>query len=383
MAAVMSSDMQNTDKVVTFIEECRAMKLELLLPDVNSSEFQFTVTDDGAVVYGLGAIKGLGEGPVESIVSARKEGPFTDLFDFCNRTDPRTVNKRALEALILSGAFDALGIDRAVLMAALPDAVKAAEQSSQNAQAGMIDLFSMGDDSKVDLGDVYEKFINTAKWSGKIRLEGEKDTLGLYVTGHPIDDYEHELKHLVANRIVNLRAEKHPQLVVGLIVDLRVMKSKSGNNMAFATLDDRTSRIEVGFFGAAFEQCREMLIKDKIVVVQGKVAIDDYNGSGALKVQADSVMTLDQARQRKAGALVLKLNSVGFPRQLHSLLLPLVSQDIEQSCPVIIEYTGATARGRVQLSDQWRVFPGEELIEQLQKQFGLDQVVVEYGNSGA
>ena len=381
MAAVMSSDMQNTDKVVTFIEECRAMKLHLSLPDVNSSEFQFTVTDDGGVVYGLGAIKGLGEGPVESIVNARKDGPFTDLFDFCNRTDPRTVNKRALEALILSGAFDALSVDRAVLMASLPDAVKAAEQSSQNAQAGMIDLFSMGDDSKVDLGDVYEKFVNTPKWSGKVRLEGEKDTLGLYVTGHPIDDYEHELKHLVANRIVNLRAEKHPQLVVGLIINLRVMKSKSGNNMAFATIDDRTGRIEVGFFGAAFEQCREMLIKDKIVVVQGKVAIDDYNGSGALKVQADSVMTLDQARQRKAGAVVLKLHSVGFPRQLHAVLAPLVSQDVEQSCPVIIEYTGAQACGRVQLSDQWRVFPGEELIEQLQQQFGLDQVIVEYDNS--
>jgi DNA polymerase-3 subunit alpha len=241
----------------------------------------------------------------------------------------------------------------------------------------------MGDDSKVNLGDVYEKFIKTPKWSGKIRLEGEKDTLGLYVTGHPIDDYEHELKHLVANRIINLRAEKHPQLVVGLIVNLRVMKSKSGNNMAFATLDDRTGRIEVGFFGAAFELCREMLIKDKIVVVQGKVAIDDYNGSGALKVQADNVMTLDQARQRKADAVVLKLSSVGFPRQLHSLLLPLISQDIEQSCPVIIEYSGAEALGRVQLSDQWRVFPGEELIEQLQKQLGPDQVVVEYGSSNA
>ncbi len=283
MAAVMSSELQNTDKIVVFIEECRAMKLELKLPDVNVGEFMFTVNVRGEIIYGLGAIKGLGEGPIESIIDARNSGgPFKNLFDFCARTDARKMNKRALEALIRAGAFDQLGVDRAILMASMPDAIQAAEQTANNASSGMMDLF--GDVVPVNDagGDVYGcTFEMYGRGAPSQRLEGEKDTLGLYVTGHPIDDYESELRQYVPNRIVDLKADKHNQSIAGLIVSLRTMKNKRGDNMAFVLLDDRSARIEVALFADTYSEHRERLIKDALVVIEGQVSFDDY--SGALK----------------------------------------------------------------------------------------------------
>ncbi|HUH38198.1 MAG TPA: DNA polymerase III subunit alpha, partial [Spongiibacteraceae bacterium] len=274
MAAVMSSELDNTDKIVTFIDECRAMKLDLRLPDVNQGDYMFTVNAEGAIVYGLGAIKGLGEGPVESIIAARNSGgPFANLFDFCARTDPRKVNKRALEALIRAGAFDSLGEDRAVLMAAMPEAVQAAEQSAANRDAGIGDLFG---EVVPDAGDadVYRHCRQVRPWNTRERLAGEKETLGLFITGHPIDDYQDELRHFVRHRIVDLKPEKHPQVLAGLVVAMRLMKNKRGDDMAFVTLDDKTARIEVAIFADALRDCRDRLVKDAVLVVEGQVALD-------------------------------------------------------------------------------------------------------------
>jgi DNA polymerase-3 subunit alpha len=183
MAAVMSSELQNTDKIVTFVDECHAMELPLRHPDVNVGDYMFTVNEAGEIIYGLGAIKGLGEGPIGSIMEARRAGgAFTDLFDFCARTDPRRVNRRAVEALIRSGAFDTLGEDRAVLWAALDDAIKAAQQKASNASAGMQDMFG---DPVADNpgGGVYAGYRDARPWLPRQALAGEKETLGLWITG--------------------------------------------------------------------------------------------------------------------------------------------------------------------------------------------------------
>src|SRR5690606_18431854 len=231
-----SSDMDKTDKVVTFIEECRSMKLNLLPPDVNRGSWRFTV-DKGDIIYGLGAIKGLGEGPVESIITAREQGgPFKDIFDFCSRVDARKVNKRALEALIRSGALDSLGpgvdidYDRAVLFAAIGDAVKTAEQTMANNDAGIADLFGDLVPAEAEASDVYEAYRHTRRWNMRERLQGEHDTLGLYLTNHPIDEYEDEIKYLTSARIAQLKPDKGNQKVVGLLVDMRVMKTRRGDN---------------------------------------------------------------------------------------------------------------------------------------------------------
>ncbi|MCV6623814.1 MAG: DNA polymerase III subunit alpha [Cellvibrionaceae bacterium] len=383
MAATMSSDMDKTEKVVTFIEECREMKLKLLPPDVNMGEFQFSVNDEDAVVYGLGAIKGLGEGPVEAILSARKEGPFSDLFDFCARVDSRKVNKRALEALVRCGAFDTIGpqtdldLSRAILMEAIPEAVKAAEQANANANAGMMDMFGEVV-PQASAGDVYAEFTErTRRWSLKERLEGERSTLGLYLTGHPIDEYHAEMKHLVSSRISDLRADKESQQVGGLVVDMRVMKTKKGASMAIVSLDDRTGRIDVAIFPEAFEKFKDLLAKDNLLILTGKVSHDDY--SGGLKMSTDAVSSLTQARQQRARGLKLQIDSSSMPKGFIASLAGVFNPHLNQEgCPLLVEYSRPDAQAELVLGGRWRVAPNDELIDELKSSLGSERVSLVY-----
>ncbi|WP_018415843.1 DNA polymerase III subunit alpha [Teredinibacter turnerae] len=388
MAATMSSDMDKTDKVVTFIEECRTMKLNLLPPDVNRGEFQFTVDEDANIIYGLGAIKGLGEGPVESILEARKSGPFRDLFDFCARVDGRRVNKRALEALVRSGALDNLGpgkdidYDRAVMYIAIAEAVKAAEQKSANASAGISDLFGEVVPVSEDRQSVYQDFHRVRRWSMKERLNGEKETLGLYLTGHPIDEYDKELSNFVSSRIFHLKAEKNKQTVAGLVVAFRVMKTKRGDNMAFVTLDDRTGRIEVAVFSDTYSENREKLVKDALLVITGQVSFDDY--SGGLKMRADEITDLNEARQASVRAIKLRWRSEALPLDYEKQFRELVkSHSGAGNCALIVDYQKAGVSATYTLSQEWNVAPGDELVESLKMLYGNKNVELVYQSSGA
>ncbi len=375
MAAVMSSELDNTDKIVIFIEECRAMKLPLKLPDVNEGEYKFSVNDKGEIIYGLGAIKGLGEGPVENLIAARQQGgPFKDLFDFCIRTDPRKVNKRALEALIRAGAFDELGEDRAVLMASMGEAVKAAEQSAKNADAGMLDLF--GESFTSEEGDVYADFRKVRPWNTRDRLQGEKDTLGLFVTGHPIDDYEKELRQFVQKRIVDLKPDNHKQQkVAGLVVSMRAIKTRRGD-MAIVTLDDRSARIDVALYSEIFQASRDKLGKDEILVVEGKVTPDDY--TGGLKMSVDSLMTIDEAREIRARRLRLLLDSSSLADQFVQRIKSHLNHARGGNCPVVIAYRREECTADIQLGENWYVRPNDELITRLRDDCGINNVVIDY-----
>lgn len=383
MAATMSSDMDKTDKVVTFIEEVRNMGLTLLPPDVNAGDFQFTVDDDDNIIYGLGAIKGLGEGPIENIIEARKSGPFRDLFDFCSRVDPRRVNKRALEALVRSGAVDRLGpgvdvdFDRAVMWCAIPEAVKTAEQNAANRDAGMIDLFGDVVEESTE-ADPYKEFHNVHRWSMKERLNGERETLGLYLTGHPIDEYHSELNHFVSSRIADLRPDKNKQTIAGLVVAFRVMKTKRGDNMAFATLDDRTGRIEVAVFTDVYANHRDRLAKDALLVVEGVISVDDYNGG--IKMRAENVMDLAEARLSKVKSINIHWRQAHTSPQSASQLKDILAPHAEGACPVGVRYyLGDDAfSGQFWLGGQWQVKPSDELLLHLRSLYGSDSVEVRY-----
>lgn len=383
MAATMSSDMDKTDKVVIFIEEVRNMGLPLLPPDVNSGEFQFTVDEQDQIIYGLGAIKGLGEGPIESIIEARKEGPFSDLFDFCARIDPRKVNKRAMDALVRSGALDNLGpqvdldYDRALMWAALAEAVKAAEQSRASANAGMSDLFGSVVPTSEDDKDVYESFRQTRRWSMKERLNGERETLGLYLTGHPIEEYQGELKHFVSSRIVDIKPDRNKQSVAGLVVAFRVMKTKRGDTMAFVTLDDRSGRMEVAVFADTYEAYREKLVKDAMLVIVGEVSTDEYSGAGGLKMRAESVMDLTEAREAKIKAIrVLWHQNDREQKRTNQLKTILSLHNNDETCPIIVQYARPECSGEFLLGNGWRVKPCEDLLIELRGQYGHDNVEI-------
>ncbi|MDH1264337.1 DNA polymerase III subunit alpha [Pseudomonas sp. GD03944] len=388
MAAVLSADMHNTDKVVILVEECRNMKLRIDPPDVNVSEFKFTVNDDGRIVYGLGAVKGVGEGPVEAIVESRQNGPFKDLFDFCSRVDLKRINKRTLEALVRSGALDRLGphfydeikayqanIDRnrAVLLAAMEEAVQAAEQTARSHDSGHMDLFG-GVFADTD-SDVYVNHLKAREMSLKERLKGEKDTLGLYLTGHPIDEYEGEVRRFARQRIIDLKPARDTQTVAGLIVNLRVMKNKKGDKMGFITLDDRSGRIEASLFADAFASNQALLQSDALVVVEGEVSNDDF--SGGLRLRAKRVMSLEEARTGLADSLRLKVASTALKGDRLRWLADLCGKH-KGACPITLDYTGEDAKALLQFGEGWRIDPADSLIQALRDQFGRDNVFLHY-----
>jgi DNA polymerase-3 subunit alpha len=390
MAAVLSADMHNTDKVVTLIEECRSMKLRLKSPNVNISEYKFTVDDEGDVVYGLGAIKGVGEGPVETIVEKRREGgPFVDLFDFCARVDLKRINKRVMEALIRSGALDSLGpffdtdqpsflklIDRnrASLMAAMEEAIASAEQTAKSADSGHADLFGdlLGPSTE---RDVYEAYRRAREWSFKERLRGEKETLGLYLTGHPIDEYEKEIRRFARQRIIDLKPSRDSQTIAGLVFDLRVMKSKRGDKMGFVTLDDRSSRIEVSLYAEAYQSAQALLQKDALLVVEGEVSQDDF--SGGLRMRVKRVMSLEDARTTLLDSVRISLDTSRHgPESLGKIASIL--QKHPGHCAVTIDLQRPDAAAELRLGETWRVEPADDLVQGLRDQLGKDSVSLHY-----
>lgn len=388
MAAVLSADMHNTDKVVTLIEEVRSMKLRLDAPDVNTSDFKFTVNDDGRIVYGLGAIKGVGEGPVEAIVEARATGPFKDLFDFCERVDLKRINKRTLDALIRSGALDRLGpyfhdelkayqanIDRnrAVLLSAMEEAIKAAEQTARTADSGHADLF--GGLFVEEDADVYANHRKARELTLKERLRGEKDTLGLYLTGHPIDEYEGEIRRFARQRIIDLKPARDTQTVAGMIIALRVMKNKKGDKMGFVTLDDRSGRIEASLFADAFMANQALLQTDAMVVVEGEVSNDDF--SGGLRLRVKRVMSMEDARTNLAESLRLKVHTDALKGDRLNWLGELFKRH-RGACPITMEYTGSDAKAMLQFGESWRIDPADGLIQALRDQFGRENVFLQY-----
>ncbi|MDN3521361.1 DNA polymerase III subunit alpha [Halomonas ramblicola] len=378
MAAVMSTEMDNLDKVVPLIEECRSLKLTVTPPDVNVGGYKFTVDTQGRVVYGLGAIRGVGEGPIGAIVEAREaDGAFSDLFDFCRRVDPRRMNKRTLEALIRSGALDNLGPSRALLAAALDDALRAAAQTQTNQNLGMLDMFGEAFVDEDEGGDVYADYRRVREWSDKERLAGEKETLGLYLTGHPIDEYEGELARFVATRIGDLKPSREPQRVAGLVVGMRTMKSKRGDTMAFLTLDDRTGRIEASLFGELFDSLRGQLEADQVLIVEGEVSTDDY--SGGLRLRGKEVTPMVAARTRYGQAVELSLDGAAINgRLVDSLRESLDPHRDAGGLPVRLRYRNAEAAGWLELAKEWRVVPSDELLTGLREVQGQDGVRLKY-----
>jgi len=390
MAATMSSELQNTDKIVIFIEECRSMGLTIRSPDVNEGDYMFTVNDQGEIIYGLGAIKGLGEGPIEAIIEARGDSPFSDLFDFCHRVDARRVNKRALEALIRSGAVDTIGPTgfddvsqvRAVMWQSMSDAVQAAEQSAKNQDSGIGDLFGEVVPTATDDSPVYEEYLQAKIWNLRERLKGEKETLGLYLTGHPIDEYEHEIRQFAPTRIADLRPERHPQQIVGLVVSMVVRKTRRGE-MATLVLDDRSARIEVALFSEVFKEHRDKLVKDTLLIIEGVVVHDEFKGEASMR--GNSVRTVMDAR--KSYVRGLRVNIGNSAEEATSLLNNKV-QALEEvlkpyqggECPLILACESPQASGNIALGEQWRVFPEDELLIKLRDYYGQQSVSLVYND---
>jgi DNA polymerase-3 subunit alpha len=381
--------MDKTDKVVVFVEESRRMGLKLAPPAINVSEYRFTVGDRSEIRYGLGAIKGAGEGAIEALVQERNQGgPYHDLFDLCQRVDLRKLNRRVLEALIRSGAFDALGSNRATLMAQLPEALQLAEQHSRNDAAGQNDLFGLAAAEKTPARPL--RVAKVPEWDEEVRLRGEKETLGVYLTGHPIGRVAAELAALNTTRLHDLtgnggtprRSNDRSVLIAGLVVSLRSRNANRGGRIAFVTLDDGGGRMEVRIFPEVYERHRHLIVEDAIVLMQGALGWDEFNQTTRLNVER--VLDLDEARAEYARRLVLRLDArqcaAGALRQLASIL---AEHRADGRCPVWVEYAGASTRVELAFGQNWRVRPSEALLKRLRELAGPEAVQLRYEQQAA
>ncbi|MBL0573437.1 DNA polymerase III subunit alpha [Aeromonas hydrophila] len=372
MAAVMTADMDNTDKIVTLVDECQRMGLTVIPPDVNTGRYRFSVNEEGHIVYGIGAVKGVGEGPIDAILEARdRDGPFRDLFDFCNRVDIKKLNKRVMEKLILSGAMDRLGPHRAALMATLEEAMRAAEQHAKAQAVGQVDMFGVLTE---EIDDVKKAFANVPHWPDKVWLEGERETLGLYLTGHPINQYSGELRRYTSGRLCDLHPTSRDTVTTaaGLVIAARSMVTKRGNKMGIFTLDDRSGRLDVTLFSEALEKYEELMQKDRILVVSGQVSFDDF--SGGLKMSARELLDINDARERFARAIRISLDE----QQIDDRFFPRLCEILEPAragvCPVQVNYRRPGSRVRLTLGTEWRVTPTDQLIDDLRVLLGRERV---------
>ena len=372
MAAVLSSEMQNTDSIVFLIDDCRINGLNVLPPSINMSFYQFHASDAETIIYGLGAIKGVGEQAMQSVIDSRlHDGVYKDLFDFCHRVDLKKINKRTLEALIRSGALDCLGIDRASLMLQLPEAVQAAEQARSNRETGIMDLFG-------EVEEVQRKPAKPTKpWSDEVRLKGEKDTLGLYLTGHPIDVYRPELKAFISQRINELTPTRRGVTTVfaGLVVDIANFP-----NRMMVTLDDGTARIEVSANHERFNRFKDIIQNEKVVVIEGEIY--EREGFDRPMGRLTKAFNLNEIRQKRANHIAIKLSPEVLTKTLTSdlqkILQPFCNVDMCQHIPVhiMLDYDYATAE--FHFGQQWKVAPLDELLSKMRDYFGKESLHVEY-----
>ncbi|KTD72940.1 DNA polymerase III subunit alpha [Legionella tucsonensis] len=369
MAAVMSSDMDNTDKVVTFIDECAHMKLKVLPSSINHSMYPFTVVDDATIIYGLGAIKGVGESAIDCIMEEREAGgKYTDLFSFCQRLDLRKVNRRVLEALIKSGAFDDWNVERAILTASLEKALKVAEKEHQNQSSGQFDLFSLLEDDTNK-----QDYVQCKPWSEAQRLEGEREVLGFYLTGHPADQYRREFGDFIVS-ISQLNPSMHKKAIIcAQIVGIRKILTKRGKKLVILGMDDSTGRLDVVVFGELFESSAPGLATGDMVVIEGEVAHDDYNGG--VKMTANYLYDVPTARTKFARCLELRLHSrnQGILGSIKALLKAHVGR-----CAVQFSYCNDYASAQLSLAQQWQVMPSDELLGLLMNLLGDEQVLMRY-----
>ncbi|WP_076408200.1 DNA polymerase III subunit alpha [Shewanella sp. UCD-KL12] len=371
MAAVMSADMDNTDKIVILVDECERMEMPLLPPDVNKGLLKFNVDEEGNIVYGIGAIKGVGDGPVDSILEARKDGPFKDLFDFCARVDLKKLNKRIMEKLICAGALDSLGPHRASMMATLPEAVRAADQNAKAEAIGQHDMFGLLND---DPEDTKQQFVQCTPWPDKVWLEGERETLGLYLTGHPINQYLKELKHYTSGRLKDVHPTERGKTMkaAGLVIGTRVMMTKRGSKMGLVTLDDKSARLEVMLFTEAFEKFNHLLEKDRILIIEGEVSFDDFSGGN--RMTARNIIDMAEARNHFARAVEIDLDSDLIDESWLVRFKEAVEPWKAGAVPVIVNYAQPQAKAQFKLGENWRVNPTDEMMLALETLTGAGKV---------
>ena len=375
MAATLSSDMDDTDKVQLFVTDTKNNGVRLLPPDVHASAWRFEpvyVGEEAAIRYGLGAIKGAGEAAVKHLLAARAQGRFKHLFDLCKRVDRRIVNRRTLEAMVRAGALDEIEADRSRALASIALAMDEAEKSL--ASLGQESLFgdAFGQDGDPSTSNLEVK---VAPWSERQRLQEEKLALGFYLSGHLFHAYATEVRQFVRQSLAQLSPAPQAQWVAGIVTALRTQMTRRGK-MLVLTLDDSSASLEATVFADAIDKHRSNVKVDDLLVVFGKVSRDEYSGGQRLSVER--MLDLAAARAEFARSVRLELNGQADAIRLKKALTLFNAPDGEQGCPVIVRYHNNNATCELRLPPQCRVRPDDAFIALIQSEFQGSQAEVVY-----
>jgi DNA polymerase-3 subunit alpha len=376
MAANLSAVMDDTDKVKELIEDCKALQLKIVPPDVNASNWRFEPVDTRTVRYGLGGVKGTGQGAIELIIAARSNGPFKDLFDFCRRLDKQVVNRRVVEALVRAGAFDTLDPDRAKLFATVGRAIEAAEKA--HADAGQVSLFGGPADGPAE---IQVDYVTPKPWSERERLANEKLALGYYFSGHLFSEYAEEARRLAPTRLADVKQAREQIRLAGIIVSARTQNTRRGR-MGVIVLDDASAQLELMVFAELFDRRRNLLKEDTLVFVTGRVRFDEFNQR--LSVSADDVMDLAEARAKSSARLQIEFDRGADVGRLKSVLQTYRvtngagANGVGSGCRVVLGYRNAVGAAQIVFSEDWRVRPDEALLADLKLQPAVRRVAFEY-----
>ncbi len=381
MAAVLSCDLDHPDTVVMMLEECGRMGLKVIPPHVNRCDYRFTVSDTGEVLYGLGAIRGVGAAALESVLAERaKSGPYKDLEDFCKRIDTRKANKRVLEALIMAGALDDLGSNRPSMLRNLPMVLQKCEKDSGDAVAGQSDMF--GASSPVQAARM--PYATEPEWPDLERLRHEKNVLGHYLSGHPIESHRATIDQICSGRLRNLIdlqgslpgsgeqkfARRGPQVLVGAwLTEVRRFGRR-----ASLTLDDRTAQILVPLNEEMINTLRTLPKPDQVLFVAGRISPDNF--TGGWQIYPKEIFDLEEAQRRYADRVLFKLvdadrNGAAFMKALGGLRSP-------QGCPVSVRYVNGNAQAVLDLAGDWRIKADAASLKPLYTLLGEENVKVVY-----
>ena len=367
MAALLTSEVNNTDKVMLHIAECRDQKLTVLPPDINQSGRAFTVAND-AIRFGMAAVKNVGEGAVDAIIEAREEKPFLDIFDFCERVNLGKVNRRVIESLIKCGAFDSTGAHRAQLMAALDEAIEYGQKIGRDRDGGQSNMFSAFSEAKVE--DEPQKLPGVPEWDESDALAYEKEALGFYITGHPLERYTDEIKRMATLDTVSIQAAGDGMTVrmAGLPAEIKEKITKKGDRMAFVRLEDLKGSLELIVFPDCFAQCCDCLRSDEPVMVKGTVDKDERG----VKIKATKIIPLDQASKDLTTRLRLRLQATGLTREQLVELRQTLERHSKTGGARVTLHLGVPGKGEAVLAlpDHYRVDPGPALVDHVGRLFG-------------
>ncbi|URJ25615.1 DNA polymerase III subunit alpha [Blochmannia endosymbiont of Camponotus sp.] len=378
MAAALSSDMDNLNKVAYLINECQKMKLTISPPNINTSQYHFYVNANKEIVYGFGAIKGIGKASIESIIKSRnKGGNFKELFDFCIRVDSTKINHRMIEKLILSGSCDSFGIHRSKLIASLNDVLNRANQHIKNKHSKQTDIFEMRLDEPNTIG-ISDRNDN-APWSNQLLLEKEKEVLGLYLTSHPTVQYIKTIKHCTPNTVnikdVILETDNKIVHIFGLIVSIRTKLSKRGNRVVFFILEDYSGRLEIIIFETLIHKYQYCLKENNLLLVTGVINIDKMHGH--YKLIARKLEDINDIHKKHARSLSITLKNKQVDNQLLTNIHFFLEKNKLGTLPVYFFYQKHGIQIKLYCGKKWYITLTDQLLTNLRSLVGDDQIKLE------